>query len=169
MKTNFTNQQHVNIDSMKSIVREKDKLNWINNVKDKSKLDFLSVIKPTHGVEPFVKLNISRYERSLLAQLRYGILQIQLETGRYNNEPRDSRFCRICNGGEVEDQYHFVFHCPVYNNKREIFTNVMQNRVPEWNTMSDNDKFILLFKDHSRLFARFVKDLFSYRKELLYK
>ncbi len=53
----------------------------LNGIRNKPKLDFLSDIKPEMGVEPFVKINISKYECSLLAQMRYGILQIQLETG----------------------------------------------------------------------------------------
>ncbi len=165
----YTNLQPVDIDSMKPIFMNKDKLNWASRVSEKCKLDFLALIKPIFGVEPYVKLNIGRYERSLLAQLRYGILQIQLETGRYNNEKREDRLCRICNGGAVEDQFHFVFHCPAYNDKRNVFTTVMQNRIPDWNTINDNQKFVTLFKDHSRALGKFVKDLFLHRKSLIYK
>ena len=95
----YVNLEPVNLEHVKKMVYEKDKLNWSNRIKEKSKLDFLTSIKSDMGVEPFVKMNISRYERSLLAQLRYGILQIQLETGRYNNESRENRVCKICNGG----------------------------------------------------------------------
>ncbi len=167
-RSSYTNQNAVDIGNMKAIFMEKDVNNWENSVKDKCKLDFLALIKPAFGVEPFVKLNISRYERSLLAQLRYGILQIQLETGRYNNEKRGDRLCKICDEGRVEDQYHFVFHCPAYDDKRNIFMNLMKTRIPEWNTMSDNEKFVILFKDHSRAFGKYVREIFLYRKGLVY-
>ncbi len=169
MKTLYTNLHPVDIDRLKVIFREKDMLSWENSVKDKCKLDFLTQIKPTLSIEPFVKLNIGRYERSLLAQLRYGILQIQLETGRYNNEKRENRLCKICDRGVVEDQYHFVFHCPAYNDKRNVFTALMQTRIPEWGTMNDTQKFEILFKNHSRALGKFVRDLFLYRKNLIYK
>ena len=168
-RTCYTNQNLVDIDNMKSMIMEKEMLNWANGIKVKPKLDFLALVKPDFGIEPFVKLNISRYERSLLAQLRYGILQIQLETGRYNNEARENRLCRICNRGEIEDQFHFVFHCPAYNDRREHFMNLMSDRAPEWINMSETDKFVLLFKNHPRAFGRFIKDLFLYRKSLVYK
>ncbi len=144
-------------------------VNWASSIKDKPKLDFLAILKPALGVEPFVKLNMSKYERSLLAQLRYGILPLQLETGRYNNEARENRFCRICNEGIVEDQYHFVFYCSAYNEKRDTFTNIMENRIPGYSNMNDDQKFVLLFKENSRALGRYVKDLFLYRKNLLYK
>ncbi len=95
----YTNQNRVDIDNMKSLLMENEISNWSNTIKDKSKLDFLAKVKPVFGLEPFVKLNINRYDRSLLAQLRYGILQIQLETGRYSNEVRENRFCKVCKGG----------------------------------------------------------------------
>ena len=72
-------------------------------------------------------------------------------------------------GGVVEDQSHFVLYCPAYTEKRNIFTEKIKNRVPNWEILSDNDKFTLLFKDHARIFARFVKDLFMYRKSIVYK
>ena len=96
------------------------------------------------GVEPFVKIHISKHERSLLAQLRYGILQIQLETGRYCNEKREDRLCKICNGGVVEDQDHFVWHCPVYNEIRDKFVQFIKNHTPTWDYLNEIDKFVLL-------------------------
>ena len=47
--------------------------------------------------------------------------------------------------------------------------NLMRNRVPSWDDINDTDKFILLFKDHTRAFGKFVKDLFLYQKSLIYK
>ncbi len=35
--------------------------------------------------------------------------------------------------------------------------------------LSDNEKFIRLFNDQPRALARFVKDIFLYRKSLIYK
>ncbi len=165
----YLNLEPVDIEHCKKVIYEKDKINWSNQIKTKSKLDFLASIKTEFGVEPFVTMNISRYERSILAQLRYGILQIRLETGRYSNEKREDRLCKICNGGVVEDQCHFVLHCPAYIEKRGRFDEIIKTRVPNWELKSDSEKFVILFRDHTRIFARFVKELFLYRKSLIYK
>ncbi len=80
-----------------TIIADQEKTRWLDNMKGKPKLDFLACIKSEYGDEPYIKMNISRYERSLLSQLRYRILQIQLETRRYQNENRANRLCKICN------------------------------------------------------------------------
>ncbi len=86
-------------------------------------------------------MNITRYERSLLSQLRYGILQIQLETGRYQGQARDDRHCKICNGGGVlEDQYHFIFKCPAYTLRRGMFIDKVKEKIAHWNNLSERDK-----------------------------
>ncbi len=95
----YNRSEPIDIENAKTVTANLEKAHWVENVKDKPKLDFLASIKPAFGAEPYIKMNIPRYERSLLSQLRYGVLQIQLETGRYHNEPRENRLCKICNGG----------------------------------------------------------------------
>ena len=46
-------------------------------------------IKKDFGVEKYLELNISKYEKSLLSQLRYGVLPLRIETGRFVNESRE--------------------------------------------------------------------------------
>ncbi len=54
---------------------------------------------------------MSRQCRSYLAQLRNGILPLQLEVGRWINKAVEEGLCLICNNGTVEDEEHFLFHC----------------------------------------------------------
>ena len=44
----------------------------------------------------------------LLTKLRSGTLKLNIELGRYNNTPRESRLCLCCNMNVVENEYHFV-------------------------------------------------------------
>ncbi len=53
---------------------------------------------------------MSRQRRSYLAQLRNGILSLQLEVSRWINKAVEERLCLICNNGTVEDEEHFLFH-----------------------------------------------------------
>jgi hypothetical protein len=43
----------------------------------------------------------------LLTKLRSGTLKLNIELGRYNNTPRESRLCLCCNMNVVENEYHF--------------------------------------------------------------
>ncbi len=165
----YNRLEPVDIDGTKSIIVNQEKLSWANSIKDKPKLDFLANIKPAFGTEPYLKMNITHYERSLLSQLRYGILQIQLATGRYQGQVRHDRHCKICEGGALEDQYHFVFKCPAYTLRRDIFIDRIKDKVVNWNTLSETEKFTKLFNEHPRLLGKFVKDIFLYRKSIIYK
>ena len=160
------NLEPVDVNEVRKILADCDKNNWLNGIRNKPKLDFLLDIKPEMGVEPFVKINISKYERSLLAQMRYGILQIQLETGRYcNNEKREDPLCKICNRGVVEDQNHFVWHCTAYNEIRDTFVQLISGRHADWdNSINDTDKFVFLFRENPRALAKYVKNIFMHRK-----
>jgi hypothetical protein len=66
-------------------------------------------------------MNLNCRERSLVAQLRMGILPINIELGRYRNIPAHERFCFNCKN-VVEDEFHFMFQCPVYSDIRLLLT-----------------------------------------------
>ncbi len=168
-RESYFRSEPIDIESTRTVIANREQAQWVDDVKSKPKLDFLAGIKSSYGVEPYVKMNIPRYERSLLAQLRYGVLQIRLETGRYQNESRANRVCRICNGGVLEDQQHFVLECPAYSIRRGIFIAKVKEKIVDWDTLNSNEKFIQMFKEQPRILARFVKDIFVYRKSLIYR
>ena len=74
---------------------------------------------------------MSRRRRSLMSQFRTGILPLKIETGRYvpifdknlkKNRKRtaNERICKLCGLNVIENEYHFVCVCPVYNSRRTI-------------------------------------------------
>ena len=63
--------------------------------------------------ESYCELNL---KRSHIAKLRLGILPIHIETGRYNGLDRNMRACLVCNNGDIEDEYHVMFHCSIHDN-----------------------------------------------------
>ncbi len=64
---------------------------------------------------------MSRPQRSLIAQLRLGILPIHIETGTFRGTQLDDRICQLCDTQEVEDENHFVCKCNLYNNLRKNY------------------------------------------------
>ncbi len=65
--------------------------------------------------------NLPRHQRSFLAKLSCGILPLEIETGRYSGVKPEHRFCRVCNLGAVEDEYHFLYSCPLLQTERSKF------------------------------------------------
>ena len=96
---------------------------WKNNITDKVKLRTYNRFKTSHDLEEYVKLNLSRSDRSLLVQLRLGILPIHIETGRFRRIKPDERICPLCFNG-VEDEHHFIFTCPLYDDLRKELFNI---------------------------------------------
>ncbi len=83
--------------------------NWEDNIKMMPKLRTYIKFKKIFEVEPYVLSFMSRQRRSYLAQLRNGILPLQLQGGKWTKKAVEERLCLICNNGTVEDEEHFLF------------------------------------------------------------
>ncbi len=91
------------------------------NIARKPKLCAYVTFKDTYEVKPFALSFMKRKHRSYLAQYRCGILPLEIETGRWQNKPVEKRICKVCESGEVENEFHFIFSCTLYNNIRATF------------------------------------------------
>ncbi len=116
----------------------------------------------------------SRQHRSYLAQLRNGILPLQLVVGRWINKAVEERLCLICNNGTVENEEHFLFHCNSYYGECQAFYNHMKNNISNFNNLSMEQKLeTVITKNMSRylvsIYGKFTKldrtnYLFNYDK-----
>ena len=120
-------------------------------------------------IEKYVKLNISSGERSMLCQLRMGILPLRIETGRYTNMKLNERFCQICNEGKIEDELHFVFQCKKYEQTRKDFLDKMFSRCKDVESFNDIEKLRWCCTDFVRQFAKYLTHIFKERKDYEYK
>ena len=75
--------------------------------------------------------------------------KLMIETGRYNQTSRNDRFCPICNSGIIEDEFHFLFHCPKYSIPREKFCNQIQQNFVDFNHLSYTELTIKLMNSHN--------------------
>ena len=54
--------------------------------------------------------------------LRAGSLPLAIETGRHRRPetvPLQQRLCKLCHSGEIEDEFHFVMSCRLYDDLRD--------------------------------------------------
>ena len=86
--------------------------NWLHSVSNKPKLRTYKLFKETLRVENYVLYN--------MAQFRFGILSLNIETRRFRNQPIEQRICNQCELNEIEDEFHFLFKCTLYNDCRKI-------------------------------------------------
>ncbi len=66
-----------------------------------------------------VHMQYNRGHRSILARYRSGIIPLSIETGRFQNTPREFRLSTMCNDNVIEDETHFIFYCNQYNDLQE--------------------------------------------------
>ena len=72
--------------------------------------------------EKYLAMNLNKYKRSLLCQLRCGILPLEIEVAHYHKIPRRERICKLCKG-VPETELHFLFDCYI---KRQTYESVLQ-------------------------------------------
>ena len=48
---------------------------------------------------------------------------LRIQTDRFSRIriPRKERICRVCNVGEIKDEYHFILKCPYYDFLRKKY------------------------------------------------
>ena len=74
----------------------------------------------TEELVPFMIL-YAKYKIAL-TRFRLSSHELHIERGRYENVPRDERFCKCCNMSQIESEYHFLLACPLYTElRRKIF------------------------------------------------
>ena len=61
---------------------------------------------------------ISPIYKKCITQFRLGSHNLNIEQGRYRNEPRESRICTLCNCNDLEDEFHFILKCPFFKDLR---------------------------------------------------
>ena len=71
----------------------------------------------------------------------------------------------MCDTSEVEDELHFTLLCPFYN---EIRKNYLHNLLLEYKDYSLVETFKILCEYHSRLFSKFIVQIWNKRKDTLY-
>ena len=77
-----------------------------------------------------IYLHLPPHLRVSLTRLRVSAHQLRIEIGRYHRPkplPVEERLCQMCNLSAVEDELHFVFQCPRYNDIRTELLKACRN------------------------------------------
>ena len=114
---------------------------WSEDIYHKPKLRTYVRIKESFDVENYVLSFISRRQRSIVAQLRCGILPLAIETGRWYGIDHEMRICKLCNNGSIENEEHFVFLCNYFDTERDDFLSQIQYVCPDFHQKSIAEKF----------------------------
>ena len=88
--------------------------------------------------------------------------------GRHDGLPPDRRFCHFC-PGQVEDEAHFLFKCPVLRHLREIYITPKTDSIPGFEFFPDNFKLKSLMDDMEYGTSKFIASATELRDFLVSK
>ena len=103
----YNNKTIANLQMVKSKLLQYYADDWPNKVLHTPKLRTYVQFKTAYQTEEYIKLNLNRSERSILAQFRCGVLPLRIETGRFVGEKPEERLCTFCGLRVPEDETHF--------------------------------------------------------------
>ena len=113
------------------------------------KLQFYSIFKTYHKISSYLNLIRNLTNREDLVKIRRSNHKLVIETGRYNQTPHNDRFCPVCFSGIIEDEFHFLLHCPKYSIPREKFFNQIQQNFVAFNHLSCTELIIKLMNSQN--------------------
>ena len=146
------------------------KSSWITRIEiNTGKLRKYRTFKNEYKTEDYLSIPLSKKYRSSFTKFRSGVAPIRVETGRYENLKLEERICPICKTG-VEDEFHVLFTCSAYDNFRNCLFNHVKCFVPEFDLLSEVEKFTVLFS-HIECYKLCAKTCFlilQSRRWLLY-
>ena len=95
--------------SIRMRIQDREWMEWRASMIGKVTLDRYRRIKTRLRMEPFLRRYRTGARR--LVGLRAGVERLQVVRGRHRGIPREERRCLVCEGGEVEDEEHFIERC----------------------------------------------------------
>ena len=142
--------------SIKKALEEGFTKYWTNSLKDptQSRLLFYRKTKTKFECEKYLNL-LTFYERRALTKLKCCDHTLEIEKGRHRKVIREERTCPFCPTPVVEDEDHFLFHCPQYEHLRNKYE------------ISATIPLQTIFNDNTDKLAKFTNEAFEHRKNKL--
>ena len=104
-----------------------------------------------------------------VARFLCGILPLEIETGRYTRVKRELRFCKICEGGVLEDETHFLLECPKLTRVRHDKVKAILKKSRDTLSMTNKEKIMWLLKrEQIKEFGEALAAMYQARQDLLY-
>ena len=121
-------------------------------------------------MEPYLyKVKNVKY-RNAISRLRSSSHHLEIERGRHckPSRPLEDRLCSKCK--VVEDEIHFITKCKHYEIERAILYAKINEIMPDFKNMSDDERFIyLMCNDHDHILTwvgKFIYQAFEKRNML---
>ena len=137
----------------------------VSSINESTKLSTYALYKQLIVPESYVLTVSNFWKRKQMAKFRTSNHDLAIEKGRHNRTPRELRLCKLCNLGQVEDEYHFAMICPKYQHLR------VEHLPKKFHNFPSREKFIELMSTKNEglvlTFTHFIYEAFKIRKRIL--
>ena len=107
---------------------------WNSNLNKSPKSYYYKEFKSMLETKTYLTTDMSYAYKRNLAQFRCSNHTLAIETGRRDKIDKQFRFCKYClknHTFSVEDEFHFLLICPLYDDIRKVcFPKIWYNRLP---------------------------------------
>ena len=156
---------------IKDEIKQKFISDWLSKINDSVNnpgLRLYKLFKFDFRCEPYLQ-NVKQFKhRKMFTKLRTNSHLLEIEHGKHLGKLAHDRLCSVCH--VVEDEFHFIMVCPLYNELRHNFLAEITSMFPLLNQYSLYDKFLFLmgFDDYNIhcIFSKFIHDAFKVRSDL---
>ena len=152
------------IENLKTSLLIKDQQK-IKNQCSMPKLRTYNLIADFSSPKVYLLKPLSFIQRKFMAKTRLGVLQLRIETGRYERpkKPAEQRTCKQCSLEVVENEAHFLLECPKHNFLRDQLIGQINNE--GFSLLNDSEKLKLLMNnsDIVKQTSQFIINAFDNR------
>ena len=169
-KENSTKEQHEQyINSFKEGMIEFYESEWKHKLRNSSKLLIHASFKFDMRKEDYIKILTLRKFLGISARFRTSNHTLEIELGRHEGLLLSQRICAYCDFHgytHIEDEFHFILVCPMYNEFRQKYLSMsITPGSHEYNLfveiMSKTDSY------HVKNLAALLREGFNERKRFL--
>ena len=154
---------------IKYTVKAKFVSDWRIKLYNRPGLRLYKFFKHDFKCEPYLQNIKNTNVRKMFTRLRTSSHFLEIERGRYVSRKECDRLCTVCN--LVENEFHFVMVCPLYDEFRSEFLHEVNHIFPFLNQYSLYEQFIFFmgFDDCNLhcLFSKFISHAFDVRSGVM--
>ena len=154
--------------SIQSYIKEKYAKICINNIQsNEGKLRLYKQIKHNFCTEKYLLDDLAPTVRQAISKIRLSAHKLPIELGRKQSIALNLRTCKICQTGQVGDEFHVFMACPnptIYSSRSNFLTKIGQ-LIHQFKTLDTQNQWILLLNctDHEiiKMFGSFISSTLS--------
>lgn len=145
--SNVWYDKNINVKWLKASLHQKlediEKQSWLSEINSKSCCTTYRIFKTEFGYENYLNLYECK-QRITLCKFRCGNHRLPINKGRFEKVDRNLRLCPLCDSKEIGDEFHYLFSCNFFQQKRILYINkyyrVRPNTIKMYSLINSNNR-----------------------------